>query len=749
MSILRKLRSVLVIALLALSAGAPAAAQGTGSESQAAEGGDASALPPEEAKLLADLLRDEAKRDALIAQLERAGAPEQAEAAPAAQESESSIGRQLAEATAGVAERAAAAFISVKTQVTRIPDAFGTFSGDDLTALISALQALALVLVVTVGVYLFLRFWIRRFFRAVGDRNAGAGIVRTLVLLVVTTVIDAAVVVAAWAAGYVAALLLSGEMGEIDLRQALFLNAFLIVGMVRVGIRALLAPSSNRLRLVNVPDVGARAMSRWFGAIATILGFGQLLLVPIVNEQVSPFAGRGVSTLVALIAILIGAALIFWSRRAVTDWVLGEDPAARSGLTRLFARIWHIPALLYLVGLFVVVTSRPDGVIWPVLQSSGEVFALIVAGVIISGAITRSIAKGVTLPQGMASRLPALEGRLNTFVPRALLAVRALIVLVVVAFAITVLGVYDFAGWLESEVGVRLTGMLISAAVILLLAFAIWLALASWIDFRLNPEFGSVPSSREITLLTLLKSAATILLLVVTLMFVLAEIGLDIAPLLASAGVIGLAIGFGAQKLVQDIITGVFIQFENAMNVGDVVTLGGTTGTVEKLTIRSVSLRDLHGVFHIIPFSSVDLVSNYVRGYGHFVADIGVAYRENIDECKAAMTDAFTELKASEAWGGKILDEEFQWFGVQALGDSAVLLRGRIKCVPGMQWGVGRAYNEICKRIMDERGIEIPFPHQTVYFGEAKEDAPPAARVLLEGGAGEAQTAGSPKPDPA
>ena len=261
---------------------------------------------------------------------------------------------------------------------------------------------------------------------------------------------------------------------------------------------------------------------------------------------------------------------------------------------------------------------------------------------------------------------------------------------------------------------------LLSVSAVLLVAFGLWLALTSWVDYRLNPEFGSVATAREQTLLTLLRNAATIALIIITLMFVLAEIGLDIAPLLASAGVLGLAIGFGAQKMVQDIITGIFIQFENAMNVGDVVTVGGTTGVVERLTIRSVSLRDLHGVYHIIPFSSVDMVSNYVKDYGYFVCDMGVAYRENVDEVKQAMMDAFAELKGDPDQADGILDE-LEWFGLNSFGDSAVMLRARIKCVPGRQWGIGRAYNGMLKRVFDDRNIEIPFPHQTIFFGESKD----------------------------
>ncbi|MEM6423172.1 MAG: mechanosensitive ion channel domain-containing protein, partial [Pseudomonadota bacterium] len=286
----------------------------------------------------------------------------------------------------------------------------------------------------------------------------------------------------------------------------------------------------------------------------------------------------------------------------------------------------------------------------------------------------------------------------------------------------------------DSAVGGDAAGRLISVVIMILAAFVIWLALSSWIDYRLRPVGYRLATAREQTLLTLLRNAGTIAIVVITLMFSLSELGIDIAPLIASAGVLGLAIGFGAQKMVQDIITGIFIQFENAINVGDVITVGGTTGTVEKLTIRSVSLRDLEGVFHVIPFSSVDMVSNYMRGFAYHVADLGIAYREDIDEAKALMERCFAEMRQDPDWRFKIAGD-FEWFGVQSLGDSAVVLRGRIKTTPGQQWGVGRQYNERLKKACDEAGIEIPFPHMTIWMGEGKDGAAPALRLRGDGAA--------------
>nr|WP_281374146.1 mechanosensitive ion channel domain-containing protein [Rhizobium rhizolycopersici] len=301
------------------------------------------------------------------------------------------------------------------------------------------------------------------------------------------------------------------------------------------------------------------------------------------------------------------------------------------------------------------------------------------------------------------------------------------------------MGIFDLAALLQSRLGLAFTGAIASVCLILLVAYICWLALTSWVDYRLNPAFGSIATARESTLLTLLRNAATIAIVVIALMFSLSQMGLDIAPLLASAGVIGLAIGFGAQKLVQDVINGVFIQLENAINVGDVITVGGTTGTVERLTIRSVSLRDVQGAYHIISFSSVDMVTNLMRDFSYHVGDVGIAYREDVEEARAALFDAFEELRGDPDLNGVILGD-MEWFGVQQLADSAVIVRVRIKTLPGKQWGVGRALNGAVKRVFDARGIEIPFPHQTLYFGVDKHgNAPPAFLSMKEQRAAKAE----------
>ncbi len=727
----------------------PAAAQTAPDAAAPAE------APRSDVDLLIDVLEDDAARADLLERLRTAG-PEDANAVEEAAEAtgvatppEASVGRKVALVTQNVAEGIAARAASFWQRAQAAPHLFAGLDGLSLALVLETIGELLVVIVATVAVFVVLRRLGRRLYARLGAASQGAAVARRAGLWLVSALVDLLIVAVAWATGYLLATLALGDTGQIGLRQTLYLNAFLVVETVKVGVRMVLSPATGDLRILPMADATARSLTRWVSVIVSLVGYGQLLVVPIVSAQISDAAGSAVSALIALAVLVIAVALVLRNRHRLAAWLVGDTGIARRhGSVGWLARHWHWPVLAYLFAMFVVVLASPPALVFQTLVTSGQVVLVVIAGVAVSTFLTRAMHGGVRVPDRMSQKLPLLEHRLNRFVPTALFVLRLVIALFVIVFALDAINLLSLRDWLSSQIGLRLTGMVISVAAILAVSFAIWLALTSYVDYRLNPDYGNVPSAREKTLLALARNAGIIALVVITLMFVLAEIGLNIGPLLASAGVLGLAIGFGAQKLVQDIITGVFIQFENAMNVGDVVTVGGTTGTVERLTIRSVSLRDLSGVYHIVPFSSVDMVSNYVRDFGYHISDMGVAYRENVAEVKDAMLDAFEELRADPVIGPTILGD-MEWFGVQELAASSVIVRARIKCVPPNQWGAGRKFNEICKRIFDERGIEIPFPHQTIYLGEAKDGTTQTFNIANRTGAangGEDAAGAAPAP---
>jgi small conductance mechanosensitive channel len=209
---------------------------------------------------------------------------------------------------------------------------------------------------------------------------------------------------------------------------------------------------------------------------------------------------------------------------------------------------------------------------------------------------------------------------------------------------------------------------------------------------------------------------------------VLAEIGVNANALLAGAGVVGLALGFGSQRLVQDLITGLFILVGDTVRVGDVVDLGGKAGVVEAISMRTITLRDYNGNVHTIPYSSINIVTNMTKDFSFAVFDIGVAYKEDVDRVMDVLRELESQLRREWPYR-RLIQEPLEIAGVDAFRDSAVIIKARFKVRAGEQWKVGREFNRRIKKRFDELGIEIPFPHQTVYFGRDKEDSGPPVEI--------------------
>lgn len=221
-----------------------------------------------------------------------------------------------------------------------------------------------------------------------------------------------------------------------------------------------------------------------------------------------------------------------------------------------------------------------------------------------------------------------------------------------------------------------------------------------------------------------------VIITLITGMLVLSELGISIAPILASAGIVGVAIGFGAQSLVKDYFNGFFLLIENQIQQGDVVTVAELGGLVEEITLRYIRLRDYEGTVHYIPNGSVTTVSNRSRGFAYALVDIGVAYREDVEEVFGVIREIAAGMRADQTFGPLIL-EDLDLAGIDAWADSAVTIRFRIKVAPLQQWSVKREFLLRLKKEFDRRGIEIPFPHLTLYAGEAKDGSAPALQVQM------------------
>jgi small conductance mechanosensitive channel len=189
---------------------------------------------------------------------------------------------------------------------------------------------------------------------------------------------------------------------------------------------------------------------------------------------------------------------------------------------------------------------------------------------------------------------------------------------------------------------------------------------------------------------------------------------IDIGPILAGAGILGLAVSFGAQSLVKDVISGFFILFENQFAIGDVIEVAGKSGLVEKMTLRVVQLRDGEGVMHVVPNSEIKVVSNKTRGWSRAVIDVGVPYNENVDRALEVLRDEAAQFSTDKTWGSQ-LDGPVEVLGVESLSDSAVVLRTMIRTQPGSQWAVAREFRRRIKNRFDRESLEIPFPQRRVH----------------------------------
>jgi len=594
-------------------------------------------------------------------------------------------------------------------------------------------EALSLVAVLlSASVILWSGLWLVGKLHGRLDTKAryGGWTTRTLIL-VTTSALEIGAVMLGWAGGYAVGLFGFGGLSTgITLLESLALNAFMFAGLAKVGLRFMFAPNRPALRLLPFDDWAAVYWTRWLGFVFAFLIYGIMLGVPVANQTVSFVLGVAVRFLTVFIATAIVIGLIVRNRtrveKGIRDYAKNLSGDLSQKTMMLLARFWHLAAFFYVIMVFLIWLFRPFNAMEIIVRSTGLSILTIMGGMLASLMMTRAIVRGIRLPDGLRQSLPALQGRLNAFVPRILKIFRFAVFVLSVLLLLDIWGLASFLSWAQSTQGADIISRYSSAILVLFAAFAVWIAVMSWVDMRLRTRAGYVVTARVRTLFQLFRNAFTVVILIMAGLLALSEIGINIGPLIAGAGVVGLAISFGAQTLVKDIITGAFIQIENAINEGDVITVAGTTGVVERLTVRSVRIRDLDGTAHIVPFSSVDMVSNFMRDFSYHVAVIGVSYDTDIPKAKNAMIEAFNRLKASD-YGAKILDE-FEMHGVTMFGDSAISIRARIKTLPGEQWGIGRAFNEYVKQVFDEEGIEIPFPQVTYHAAPPPPESPKKVR---------------------
>ncbi len=515
-------------------------------------------------------------------------------------------------------------------------------------------------------------------------------------------------------------------------------NAYMVSRAVMASSRMLLSPASAQLRLLPVADETAAYITVWLRRITLVLvaGFASAeagLLFGL------PWSAYDAITRVCLLAVTLLLVIVILQNRAAVAEVLrapdlpeGVDPGPSRRLARglrdRLAEVWHLVAILWLFAAWGVWALEVRDGFYRLARVSAATVLIGFAAKFLDVVSRRAIQRGFHIGAELAARYPGLEARANRYVPALKAGVSVIITILAILILLEAWGLDAFAWFRQGQLGSRLLGSLLSIGLTVFLSVLVWEVVNAAIGrylVRLARDAQASRSARVRTLLPMLRTALMVVILVFLTLNTLSEIGVNVAPLLAGAGVIGLAIGFGSQKLVQDVITGIFLLFEDAVAVGDVVQLGGLSGVVEQLSIRSIKLRALDGSVHIVPFSAVTTVTNQTRDFGFSVHDISIAYGQDLDKVTELLKGVVVEMRAETRWRTAIRDE-LDVMGVEKFNDNALVLRCRIKTDPMQRWPVQREFNSRVQQVFRANGVAMLSPPLAAVQSAPPEPAAPA-----------------------
>lgn len=510
----------------------------------------------------------------------------------------------------------------------------------------------------------------------------------------------------------VAELLLGAVFGTSNQTRLIVLQGVeaYVLARITLALTAFLF-SPDPPRLLPVSDWAAGFVTRWARRIVIVAVSGQALVNIGLLFGMYHTAQLAILKVVALVVHLCLLVMILQARGPVAHRLHArrDAPGLWAAMCNRFAAVWHWIAIFWVVAAWLVWAVEVRNGYVRLLTFGGETIAIMIAArllaVLILGGLDR--VRTMLAADGFADRAGVYYPFLRFIVSAAIWVIAGVALLETWGLPVTF---WLTAGGLGSRVFDA--GMTIVIAVVL--AVAAWETLNTAVARHLTHLAGTAQLARAGRLRTLFPLIRTVVLVAIVLvvgMIALSAIGVNIAPLLAGAGVIGIAVGFGSQKLVQDLITGLFLLLENSMQVGDVVTVATMTGTVEALSIRTIRLRALDGAVHLIPFSSVTTVTNQTRDYSYAVMDVSIGLNEEPAPMETVLREVAAEMQADPAWQSMVLDK-LDVMGVDKLTDSAWIMRVRIKTQPSSRWAVSRELNRRIKMRFDASAIESPFTSQ-------------------------------------
>jgi small conductance mechanosensitive channel len=502
----------------------------------------------------------------------------------------------------------------------------------------------------------------------------------------------------------------------------------------RAVARLLLEPEPGYARLLPLNDQAAQQAWRWASRLIALVTvyfvLTRLLLTIGVAEEVY-HAVRGVMILVLATVVSVLLSKLRPRRQGPMTSSEGESGLIRPKVWAEVRRIWPSLAIIYVWGAALLAMFAREHGMASLLTTSLLLAVFIGAAMALIWAGTRLFQHAAALNEQLGHYIPGLEKRTRRYLQALWWSGCALSILAVLVGMLRLWGT-DITWLVTSPLGSVLLSRLLTLVVTVACVICV-VDLSTFISEKLvaaSPS-GMEPSKKRKTLVPL---AATVLKYATLLaggLIVLHQMGINTTPILAGVGIFSLAVGFGAQTLVKDMINGLFMLIEDSIAVGDVVSIRGTGGLVEAVNLRTIRLRDLQGNVHIIPNSQVDIITNMAKEYAYHLVDIGVSYHEDTDEVIAALQAVDAEMQADAAYTADML-APIEILGVDRFTDSAVVLRARLKTRPLKQWSIGREFNRRMKKLFDARGIEIPFPQRTISWGKPKRRGAEPLRLHVE-----------------
>lgn len=501
-------------------------------------------------------------------------------------------------------------------------------------------------------------------------------------------------------------------------------NAYALCRVIMCVTRMIVSPGEPHLALLQVSDETAAYIEVWMRRLVSLAIFGGALAGVARILGLYPAAYEALLKVVALIFHLFLVIIVLQCRRGVAAYIRAPETArgTLAVLRNRLADIWHY------VAIFVILTSW---VIWAVQVRNGlaRILHFVVATIIVLGLarlaaiiVLGTLDRLFHVNRDVTAQYPGLEARANRYYPLLRGAISVVIWIITIIALLQAWGFNSLEWFSDGRIGDRVLSAAISIAIASLIAIAVWESANAAMErhmARLSRQAQLARIARLQTLLPMLRSALLIAISTIVGLTALSEIGVNIGPLLAGAGIIGVAIGFGSQKLVQDLITGIFLLLENAMQVGDWVTAAGLSGTVEHLSIRTIRLRAGDGSVHIIPFSAVSTMTNTNRGIGNAAVSVNVSYEEDTDRVGDVLKSIASEMRQDPEFNPAIRSD-LQLWGVDKVEGSVVTIVGQIECTDTGRWGVQREFNRRVKKRFQELGIRLANPTHTVVLEPAE-----------------------------